>query len=337
MFGATGFIGSHLVDALVARGERVVAACRPTPDRHRFDRRPVEVRLCDIVTGEGLQEAVAGATAIYALAGATRSCTPEELWQVNRVGGEQLAQAARGVPGLRRFVQVTTSIAAGPSAGRPWTEDDPSGPIDPYGESKLALEQELRKMDDLPWVILRPSAVYGPRDVSLLPVFELPEAYGMFFQVGDGTRRVSMVHVDDVVRACLIAAEHPAAVHQVFYVTGEEADWKELAGIAGRALGRRLRRIRMPTGVLQGLGELLEWRYRITGLKHSLNRRKAEELVAEGWTVSGEKAERVLGFRPAVRLEEGFAETVRWWRYHDLLPDRLPRRRYARLAPDGST
>src|ERR1700685_710002 len=173
--GSSGLLGGHVVELLSMRGDPVRALVRPTSNRQHLLKFPnVELFEGAIERIEGLAEAMDGIDAIVHCAGIVKARNSDEFFAVNVVGTSNVVQAARALRGkLRRFVHVSSLEAVGPSPdGRPVSADQ-ENPVTAYGRSKLAAEKVvLAAKDDLPVTVLRPGAIYGPRDGEILEVFK---------------------------------------------------------------------------------------------------------------------------------------------------------------------
>jgi dihydroflavonol-4-reductase len=313
--GGTGFLGSHLVEGLLEEPGTEVFALVRDPGRPRWLKGERRVRFLpgDLGNVPALPE---GLAAVYHVAGSTKTLRTSEYYTVNRDGTTNLLRALEAQPGRRpRFVHVSSLAAVGPSApGRPVREDDPPRPVSHYGESKLQAEREvLARRDRFPVVILRPGAVYGPRDEDFLEYFRWIKR-GVEPVVGPA-RLMSLVHVRDVVRAALLAGRTEAASGEVFHIAGPTPhSWEDLGRIAVGLLGKRSIRVRIPVWTAslaamasEGIGRLLG---RDKGL---LNRDKVRLARAAGWVADVGKARRILGFETRVPLEQGLGETIAWY------------------------
>lgn len=315
--GGTGFVGSHMVDELLDRGVPVRCLVR-NPSRLRWlEGRPVE-RVEGELRRSDLEPAVDGAGPIFHFAGATRG-SAEALWAANHEGTRALLAAceARGHPGPVVF--CSSLAAAGPAEpGRPREEDDRAEPISDYGRSKLAAEEEIRSRGDrIAGVILRPVAVYGPRDRDTLPFFRMA-GRGLVLMPGRGDQEVQVVYVRDVARAAWRAAERREAAGRTYFIAHPRVvAWRELARAIGRALGRRVVAVPTPRALLVALGALVE-RWGPSG-PGQLDRRRARDLAVAAWTCRCDRAQRELGWTPAFDLDEGLRETANWYRAQNWL------------------
>ncbi len=311
--GASGFIGSHVVDRLLDAGKDTVACVRKTSDRRWLDGKPVSLREVDLDTGTGLAEALAGAKVVYHVAGVTRSADAEAFRKGNCENAVRLARAAlKASPGLDRFVYVSSLAASGPARdGRPLCETDPLRPVSSYGVSKRDAERELRAVEGLPLVVVRPPIVYGPRDTNLLALFRVASKR-VFPVAGSGLQELSFVFGPDLAGGIAAASEAP--VDGAYFLTGGSADWLRARRAMQQALKRRTLLLPLPALVLRAVGEFFERRARFSGVPHPLNRRKIGEMLEPCWTCSGDRAREDFGFRPSVSLEEGFRRTAAWYR-----------------------
>ncbi len=315
--GANGFIGSHLVERLLQQGYRVRCLVRKTSNLRWIQGLPIELIygvLDDVAT---LVPAVRGVDYVFHLSGALRAITEAEFYQVNQFGTRNLLEACRqSAPNLKRFVYVSTQAAAGPSAtGEPITEEDEPRPISLYGKSKLRGEQEVLQFQKyLPVTIVRPPAVYGPRDDDLLMLFKYIK-FGIKPLVGSGDRLVSIIYVGDLVRGIQLAGEQGEAENQVYFLANPApCTWLELENTIACAMGKKAITVRMPTAILDGIAWLSEGFARLLHRPAILNRDKSQEMKHRFWVVDASKAGRQLGFVASTPLGDGLKETYLWYR-----------------------
>jgi dihydroflavonol-4-reductase len=311
--GGTGFVGSHVADVLLEAGYRVRCTVRATSNLRWLEGKPVELVEADLGEGD-LQEAVAGVDAVIHCAGLTRG-SRRALYAANRDATGALADACLAAGRKIRFVYCSSQAAAGPSSiWRPRELEEPPGPVSNYGRSKLAGEVEaLRRADGLQVVVLRPAAVYGPRDEDTLPYFRMA-ARGVVIIPGLFTRLVQLVHARDVARALLLAVERPEAVGRTYFVAHPEViTWRELAAAIGRAIGRSAVRLHLPAWAVQIAGAVaqLVGRGRRPG---RLDRRRGWELTRRAWTCRVTETVEGLHWLPEYDCERGLRATVEWYR-----------------------
>jgi nucleoside-diphosphate-sugar epimerase len=209
---------------------------------------------------------------------------------------------------------VSSQAAAGVgTASKPASEDGPAVPVTEYGRSKLAAEQIVKESASLPWTIVRPASVYGSRDRQFLPLFRLA-ARGLFPLMTEPSAAYTLLHVEDLVRAIVLAATDTRAAAQTFFVghrdvATPDALWRALAGAFDRAYRPR----RIPWPVMQGLASVGELWWML-GRQPLIDRARLTELRAPGFVCLSEHIRRTLGFEAAVGLEEGVRGTARWYR-----------------------
>jgi len=319
--GANGFIGSHLTEALLARGYRVRCMVRRTSDLSFIRHLPVEWTYADLDGGEGLGTAVEGVDAVCHCAALTRALDEETLVRVNVRGVEALAQAClKANPRLRRLLFVSSVAAVGPSDGPGDAVDElrPPRPVTWYGKSKLAAEQALQAAagaEDgrLPVVIVRPAAVYGPRDKDFRAYFRAIKLC-LNLQLGRTERYVSLIYVRDLVDLLLRALEQEQAAGQTYIGCGPASSYAELAGTIARVLDRRAVRVNVPLAVLGPLAAVSKVKGQMTGRPALLNDQRLVDVRQRSWLYSGDKARRELGFVAQYDLEAGVRETAEWYR-----------------------
>jgi dihydroflavonol-4-reductase len=314
--GANGFLGSHLAEELLRRGHRVRGLVRRTSDLRWLKDLDLELVYGEVTDPATLDPAVRKVDVVYHVAGVTDARSGEIYLRVNHQGTVNLLEAcARTEPGLSRFVLMSSQAAAGPSPeGRLLREEDPCRPVSEYGRSKLMAEQAAsRFMDRWPIVIVRPPAIYGPRDVDFLTYFRILKRH-LRPLLGFGERRLSICHVRDVVRGTILAGESGASAGQTYFISAGETSWDQLTRIMARAMGVQTVKVRVPLFALHALAALNEAFAPLRREAPVLDRRKAREMAAVCWTCDWSKAAEQLGYRPTVSLEEGIGETVAWYR-----------------------
>lgn len=318
--GATGFIGTVLVEDLKRRHDEVRVLVRPESDTGKASSMQVEIVKAGYDDPVSLRKAVQGMDVIIHLAGVTKSIDEKGYYDGNVLPVKNLLQAVSEVnPGLSRFVFVSSLAAAGPAdnpdPGK--READIAKPVSSYGKSKLEAERVcLSFRDKLPITIVRPPAVYGPGDKDVLQFLQLLKK-GLILAAGDvGIQRLSLVHVDDLVRGIVMAAESPAAVGEIFFLTSPKGySWDELSVVATGVLGvGNVRKVSLPKKLMKLFGYMAGLVGSITGRPGFLNPDKVNEMVQDYWVCSPEKAEKQLGFAASVSLEEGMRSTIAWYK-----------------------
>ena len=320
--GGTGFVGSHLVEGLLERGYTEVR-CLVRGDLKWLANLPTTVVQGSLDNQDAIEMAMRDIDVVYHVAGLTRAPSLDRLVEVNVEGTMAVLEAAAAASVSR--VLVTSSLAAvGPSGGEPHTEASALAPISDYGTSKAMMEQAIEA-----WVaehphgpavtVVRPPAVYGPREADIYTIIRAADRQRMFPIVGDaGVPRLDLVFVKDLVRGMVAAAEEESASGKTYFVGGKGHTWREIRNAVESALGKRLFTLPVPGALVELVGSIAESLGGLAGRYPPLNREKAREAKAT-WLASGEQAERDLGYVPHVPLAEGMKQTVSWYRTHGWL------------------
>jgi len=311
--GATGFIGSHLVERLVAQGRPVRCLVRRASATAGLPQSGVQLAYGDLATGAGLTEALRDVDLVLHLAGVTKART---LADYDRGNAQATANLLRAAAHVRRFVHVSSLAAAGPSDGsRPLTESDEPHPVSYYGRSKLAGEDLVRESPLFSRsIIIRPPVVYGPRDRDVYQMIRMI-ARGWMLQIGAAPRPFSLIYVGDLVDALLAAADRPAPGGAVYYVAHSVAvSWDEFGRTAARLMGGRLRSVAIPEKLAYAIGWCAEWWARLSRHPGILSRDKVAEACCAGWVCDPSRACRELAFCSATGLEEGLRRTLDWYK-----------------------
>jgi nucleoside-diphosphate-sugar epimerase len=326
--GGTGFVGSHLVEKLVQRGHRVRLLIRRTSSLRWLEGVPVEYAYGDVRDKASVAGACVGVQSVFHFGGVTRAHVAGEFNQANAVGTRHLAEALaeRGIPG-GFFVYCSSMAAGGPAVAverdpNPIrTESDPPTPITPYGRSKLEGEIALREVADTQGrfrhVILRPPAVYGPRDQATLLLFRLIKQ-GFFPVPRARVNRLSLIYVDDLVDAAVRAAEIGA--HGTYYVSdGGIYTFQEVGQRAVELMDVQVRTFHVPQELALLFAGLAEAWGVLVRHPAVMSRAKVRDIWQPHWVCSCEKATKDWGYQPRFSLDRGLEETLTWYRLNQWL------------------
>lgn len=315
--GGSGFIGTHLLERLRQRGDEVVSVAKDAANASLLASLGVESVIGDLNNGIDPVALLDRVEVVYHLAGVTRARATQDYYEGNHQATRRLLEhCVRHGASLRRFVYVSSQAAAGPSRdGRPVDENLPCRPVSHYGRSKMLAEREvLAARDRLPVTIVRPSAVYGPRDRDFYKYFRMIR-YHLQLLAGGGTGRVNLIHARDLVDGLLLAAERPEADGQIFFIANEEQYTSEaIARAIAQVMHAWAVRIRIPSAGVYAAGAVMELAGRLLRREVLFNIQKARELLQPAWVCSVAKAEVQLGFHTRVSLEEGMRGTLDWYR-----------------------
>jgi nucleoside-diphosphate-sugar epimerase len=308
--GGTGFIGSHLIDRLSAQGQHVRALVRKTT---RFGNPSVEVIRADLATGAGLVDALKDVDTVFHLAGVTKALSIADYHTGNVRATENLARAIAATGRTIRTVHVSSLAAVGPgSDATPLTEDAEPHPVTYYGKSKLEGERIIRAI--LPdAVIVRPPAVYGPRDTDVFEVLKSINQ-GMVIEIAGGERWFSAIYVADLVDGIIAAREPQAAGRAYFLARQGIVSWSELVGIAAGIMGRKPRIIPVPFAAAYAIGYGAELWSRLTRKPGIVSRDKVTEMQCRYWICDTSRAQAEIGFDAPTDIDTGLAITLAWYR-----------------------
>lgn len=316
--GGTGFVGAHLVKALLARGDRVTALVRRPALAERLGwGNAVRLIHGDLGDPAALGEGCAGADVVYHVAGQIVARNAAEFMACNRDGTANVLEAAQG-GGARRLLFVSSLAVAGPTTpGHPIDETRAPAPVTDYGRSKLAAEVLVRAAPaSLPWTIVRPPVVYGEWDRGTLKIFQLArrDVAPVF---GDGSQELSVIHAEDLARSLIAAATSPAAVGRVYFAAHPTVTTsRALVVAAGRALGRARapRILPVPPLVARGVLWVAGTLAHIAGRATLLSADKGNEYLAPAWTCRSDALTSDTGWRAQIPLEQGLRRAADWYR-----------------------
>jgi dihydroflavonol-4-reductase len=314
--GANGFVGSHLCERLLAKGYHVKALVRTTSNLQFIENLDVELVYGELSNPESLPSALENVEFVFHPAGLVRARDEKTFMRVNRTGTRNLLEAVeKSCPNLKMFVHISSQAAAGPSDSlRQLTENDTPAPVSAYGRSKLASEQEvLQFRDRFPVTIIRPSAVYGPRDNDIYKFFKLARR-GFNPRLGAGQKYISLVHVSDLVECILAAANNEKAIGQTFFAANSQAnEYSAMVHMMADIMKRNIIDIVIPLGVAKCLAAVIETVTYLLRKPAPLSRDKIAELSQDYWLCSAQKAQDILGWKAAIPVRQGLEQTYNWY------------------------
>ena len=315
--GGTGFIGSHLAEALIRKRVQVRCLLRKTSDLKWLKGLPIEFVHGDCNDKTSLEKAVSGVDWVFHLAGVTKAIKEETYFEVNGMGTENLIHACLETnPRLQKIIYISSQAAAGPSRnGRKKMELDPCEPVSFYGRSKRSGEESvLAHAHELPVLILRPSAVYGPRDKDILAIFKCLSIRIKPCPI-DLDRRLSLCYIHDIIQGIILAVETQTKSGEIFFISdGNDYRMEEIGDIVAQAMGVAALRIRVPNAMILGIACFSEYFSQLVKKPFPLNKDKAKEMTQKNWVCDITKAKTLLGFEPRVPLSKGARLTFEWYK-----------------------
>jgi dihydroflavonol-4-reductase len=315
--GGTGFVGAHLVQALLARGDSVTCLVRKPELAQRlgWTERGVALVRGDLEDEAALRTGCDGADVVYHVAGKIVARDAADFMTCNRDGTANVLEAAIDA-NVGRFLFVSSLAVGGPTTpGHPIDETRPPSPVTDYGRSKLAAEVLVKAMTGA-WTIVRPPVVYGEWDRATLKIFQVVKR-GIAPVFGDGSQELSVIHGGDLAQALIAAATASGGVGRVYYAAHPaRTTSRELVLACARALGKSTPPRVMPVpgwlarGVLWSVGTLAH----IAGRATLLSADKAAEYLAPAWTCRSDALTRDTGWRADTGLDAGLRRAATWYR-----------------------
>jgi len=317
--GASGFIGSFIVEEALRRGFETWAAVRSSSSRQYLtDERTHFIEL-DLSSEEQLKEQLRPHRFDYVVhaAGVTKCLHKRDFHRINTEGTQHLVNALTSLQmPLRSFVYISSlSIMGAIREQRPYTEiveSDTPQPNTAYGKSKLEAEQWL-ETQPIPYIILRPTGVYGPRERDYFMMFKSIKAH-TDFAVGYCRQDITFVYVTDVVQAVFLALEKGKTGRKYFLSDGNVYQSSTFSNMIRRELGNPWWiRITAPLWLLRIITFCGECMGHLTGKVTALNNDKYNIMRQRNWRCDITPAREELGYDPRVQLEEGVRRSIKWY------------------------
>jgi len=320
--GGTGFVGSHAVDALLAAGYRVRALVRRPESPGWLKGTGVEIVPGDVRKPESLDALVRGASAVVHAAGKTSARNEAEYMAANAVGTANVVAAVQKLARGAHVVLVSSQAAGGPSAdGEPVRAGDPPHPVSSYGRSKLAGEETVRKAPGLAFTILRPSAVYGPRETAIRELF-VAASKGFVPVLAGGIPRIQMAFAEDVAAAVRGALARGGRGETFFVAHPEVLDYRRIAETLAGLPTRRPWMLPIPGAAIRVAGFLAG---AFSGLGKGppvFNAEKANEMLQRAWICDVSDAQVALGQPFQTDFASGARRTWDWYLERGWIVDR---------------
>lgn len=320
--GGTGFLGHHLVAALVDKGHQVRVLTRNEAKAHRVLPASVEFIEGDISNTQICVPAVADCETVYHLAAAFQEpeISRQRYYDVHVLGTRNLIDAAR-MADVGRFIHCSTVGVHGHVKASVADEESEHNPGDIYQVTKSQAETaalQLQRQYSLPISVARPTPIYGPGDMRLLKLFRLI-ANRRFVMLGSGNVFYHLIYVRDMTRGLMMLADNSESIGEVFIFGGRECvTLNELVAIIARELEVDLPKRHFPAWPVQILGSVVEAVYSPFNARPPIFRRRVD-FFTKNRSFSTDKARRELGFEASTQLSDGIRETIRWYRQQGYL------------------
>lgn len=311
--GGTGFIGSHLAEALIRQGFDVTCLVRNAARRGYLEGVKVETVTGDCTNPHSLAAAVKGADYVFHLAGLTKAKNEEQFFSGNALATQNVLQAVlEHAPDVKRLFYLSSLAAVGPSPdGVPLKEDCAAAPVSAYGRTKLEGEKVIyAARDKIPVTIIRPPAVYGPRDRDVLVFFRMVKRGVVPFW---GKSLYSFLYVEDLVNGIIQSAVNEKTSGEIFFLSdGNIYTSDDIINAISVALQRRPLRLSIPRVVMPMVGYLSQ----LAGHLSIINSDRMKDIQHPYWVCDSTKAAGLFGYAPKVDMRLGASWTADWYRIH---------------------
>lgn len=316
--GASGFVGSHIVEECLRRGLKTYAGIRSTSSKKYLT--DSSIHFCEINFSDplALAELLRSEQFDYIIhnAGLTSALNKDEFFEVNFGYTKLLVDLARKeIVDLKKFVFMSSLAAIGPAdhaAEGILTSDSFAHPVTYYGESKLAAEHYIESLEDLPYTIIRPTAVFGPRDTDMFLLFKsIKRKFAP--SIGFETQQLTFIYVKDLARVTLDVALSQRQQQAYFVTSGETFSAKEFNTLISKKLDVRPIHTKIPIPLFKVIARLSDLQSKIKKEASILNPNKVNELKAKNFNCDISPLIKDFNFAPQYSIEEAISETADWY------------------------
>jgi nucleoside-diphosphate-sugar epimerase len=322
--GASGFVGSFLVEEALKRGHQVYAGIRSTSSKKYLKNPKIQFLQLNFDKPDSYTHKLKEIGFEYVIhnAGLTKANNPSDLFKVNAHFTQSFAEnCSQYLPALKKFLFVSSIAAYGPADNNnfnPVSSDSIPCPITDYGRSKLEAEGLLKKIDSFPWGIIRPTAVFGPREKDMYALFKAVKM-GISPKIGFSDQKFSFIYVKDLARLMLDACLSTHAHFEAFASDTRLYSSQDLTKNIANALHKKVLKLTIPVALLRSMAFLNESYGKIIGSYPAFNFEKVNELASQSWACDSTVIQKDFNFAPAYSLAEAIDETVAWYKAENWL------------------
>lgn len=314
--GGSGFIGTAVIEKLAEKKHNMTCVSKDLLNSEDLEKLNVKIINNDLNNGMEWESILPDTEIIYHIAGITRAKNNIEFYEGNHRATLNLINAClKHCSKLKRFVYISSLSAVGPSIDdNPVNEETLYHPVSEYGKSKMLAEMEVLKVrEKLPITIIRPSAVYGPREKDMYMYMKSIKR-GVQLLIGYNQKYLNLIYVDDLAGGIISASMHKSAEDQIYFL-GSEASYRneEIGEAIASVIKKKIINVHLPHWIVFAVCGIEEMAGRFLRKNVFLNLQKAKELIQTNWSCSIEKAQRDLDFKTETSLIEGFMKTYQWY------------------------
>ncbi len=324
--GASGFIGAYLVEEALKQGFDVHAGIRETSDLTYLQDKRIRFFKTDLTRKEALKKQLletVGFDFVIHNAGITKACQKEMFDRINFQLTKNLVEAlteTKLVP--EKFVLISSLAAYGPGNAKtmePVKESDMPHPVSVYGKSKLKAEQYIKSLKDFPYLIFRPTGVYGPREMDYYAVYKSVNT-GLETYMGTKDQHITFIYVRDLARLLIEALMFPITQKAYFVTDLKNYTAVEFNRIVKKELGKKTISLVFPKLLVRTIAFLNEKLSCFFSEKApTLNTEKFKEISQKNWLCDSSALVKDFNFRPEYDLGKGVSETIEWYKKEELL------------------
>lgn len=322
--GASGFVGSFLVEKALSDGYEVYAGIRTTSSKKYLRDPRINFFELDFDNPSVLKNKLNEIKFDYIIqnAGVTKAKNKSKFFEINAEALKKLVDCtlATDTP-IKKFVFISSLAAYGPADNQPLNivnHDSNPNPVTTYGESKLAGENILKSYSELPYHIIRPTAVYGPREMDLLTLYKMLNNR-IELLIGNKTQKLTFIYVEDLVTAILSVLEIEKNHTEYFVTDGNHYSAEQLNNYIKDVLGRKTLKLKLPISLIKLLAIISEKISSLSGNYPALNLEKVNELKCESWICEIGNLKEDLNFTPEFDLYKGINKTIKWYQDEGIL------------------
>lgn len=322
--GSSGFIGSFLVEEAIKKNLDVYAGIRSGSNKKYLNFSGIRFAEFNFSSKEGISETLekiekesGGVDYIIHNAGITKANNPDDYIKVNSSYTSNFLDAIKhSLKKIPKFTYISSLSAYGPgdsSTIEPVKNPDNPRPLTAYGRSKLLAEKIITSQKDVPWVIVRPTAVYGPREKEIFAIFKMVNM-GLQPNIKNEKQRLTFIYVKDLVRAIMDLTLSENTNKAYFISDGNTYGNKLFAMHVKKILQKKTVSFDLSPKMLKLVAATLESIYKMKGEVPGFNREKVDEMSAVNWMCDTQPLINDIGFIAEYNLEKGIADAISWYK-----------------------